>query len=280
MSFFLQNTGNVGKILDCVKIQNYEDLSRKYSQTFTDYDDNFDTKFEKDAQDKFEKKLLETQPKLRNFLNLVSAEMERYPEEQENYSEVINMLSLYEKEALSNFVNNQDNKLVFFNLKNQELCKYITNTKEQVINPYNRLYSALTEDYLNLEAMIEALQSLKNLQENYNKLVKNLSNINIELSELQAGKSSVKTMFKNKEKEISRLTSEKENLEKNIDDLGNVIKIATFNMQKEINEFKISELDSYYAELSRIENDTEKNAKIFDDLWEAIINDKNISEFN
>ena len=280
MSFFLQNTGNVGKILDCVKIQNYEDLSRKYSQTFTDYDDNFDTKFEKDAQDKFEKKLLETQPKLRNFLNLVSAEMERYPEEQENYSEVINMLSLYEKEALSNFVNNQDNKLVFFNLKNQELCKYITNTKEQVINPYNRLYSALTEDYLNLEAMIEALQSLKNLQENYNKLVKNLSNINIELSELQAGKSSVKTMFKNKEKEISRLTNEKENLEKNIDDLGNVIKIATFNMQKEINEFKISELDSYYAELSRIESDTEKNAKIFDDLWEAIINDKNISEFN
>jgi chromosome segregation ATPase len=121
---------------------------------------------------------------------------------------------------------------------------------------------------------------LKNLQENYNKLVKNLSNINIELSELQAGKSSVKTMFKNKEKEISRLTNEKENLEKNIDDLGNVIKIATFNMQKEINEFKISELDSYYAELSRIENDTEKNAKIFDDLWEAIINDKNISEFN
>ena len=280
MSFFLQNTGNVGKILDCVKIQNYEDLSRKYSQTFTDYDDNFDTKFEKDAQDKFEKKLLETQPKLRNFLNLVSAEMERYPEEQENYSEVINMLSLYEKEALSNFVNNQDNKLVFFNLKNQELCKYITNTKEQVINPYNRLYSALTEDYLNLEAMIEALQSLKNLQENYNKFVKNLSNINIELSELQAGKSSVKTMFKNKEKEISRLTNEKENLEKNIDDLGNVIKIATFNMQKEINEFKISELDSYYAELSRIESDTEKNAKIFDDLWEAIINDKNISEFN
>ena len=206
--------------------------------------------------------------------------MERYPEEQENYSEVINMLSLYEKEALSNFVNNQDNKLVFFNLKNQELCKYITNTKEQVINPYNRLYSALTEDYLNLEAMIEALQSLKNLQDNYNKLVKNLSNINIELSELQAGKSSVKTMFKNKEKEISRLTNEKENLEKNIDDLGNVIKIATFNMQKEINEFKISELDSYYAELSRIESDTEKNAKIFDDLWEAIINDKNISEFN
>ena len=280
MELFLQNSTNVPKTLENIKEDSYQNLLKRYSSVFTDYDDNFDTKFEKDAQDKFEKKLLETQPKLRNFLNLVSAEMERYPEEQENYSEVINMLSLYEKEALSNFVNNQDNKLVFFNLKNQELCKYITNTKEQVINPYNRLYSALTEDYLNLEAMIEALQSLKNLQDNYNKLVKNLSNINIELSELQAGKSSVKTMFKNKEKEISRLTNEKENLEKNIDDLGNVIKIATFNMQKEINEFKISELDSYYAELSRIESDTEKNAKIFDDLWEAIINDKNISEFN
>ena len=79
MSFFLQNTGNVGKILDCVKTQNYEDLSRKYSQTFTDYDDNFDTKFEKDAQDKFEKKLLESLPKMKNFL-LKKVEIQRNSE--------------------------------------------------------------------------------------------------------------------------------------------------------------------------------------------------------
>ena len=128
--------------------------------------------------------------------------------------------------------------------------------------------------------MTEALEGLKNLQDAYNKLNKSLSNINIELSELQAGKGTMKSLFKNKEKEITRLNNDKESIEKNINDLGNAIKIATFNMQNAIKDFKVIELDHYYAELSRIESDTEANAQISDDLWETVIRDKNISEFN
>jgi len=280
MGLFLQNTSNVGKTLEGIKAENYEDLSKKYFSTFLDYDENFDTKAGKDDQDKFEKKLLESLPKMKNFLLLVSAAKERFADEQENYSAVINMLSFYEKESLSNFVNNDENKLVFFNMKNQELCENIGNAQKQVINPYDRLYSAITDDYLNSEAMTEALEGLKNLQDAYNKLNKSLSNINIELSELQAGKGTMKSLFKNKEKEITRLNNDKESIEKNINDLGNAIKIATFNMQNAIKDFKVIELDHYYAELSRIESDTEANAQISDDLWETVIRDKNISEFN
>ena len=280
MGLFLQNTSNVGKTLEGIKAENYEDLSKKYFSTFLDYDENFDTKAGKDDQDKFEKKLLESLPKMKNFLLLVSAAKERFADEQENYSAVINMLSFYEKESLSNFVNNDENKLVFFNMKNQELCENIGNAQKQMINPYDRLYSAITDDYLNSEAMTEALEGLKNLQDAYNKLNKSLSNINIELSELQAGKGTMKSLFKNKEKEITRLNNDKESIEKNINDLGNAIKIATFNMQNAIKDFKVIELDHYYAELSRIESDTEANAQISDDLWETVIRDKNISEFN
>jgi len=280
MKLFLQNTSNFGKSFDNLKTPNYEDLAKKYFSTFLEYDDNFDTKMGKEEQDKFEKKLVDSQPKIKQFLSLVTAAMERYSDEQENYSAVTKMLSSYEKEFLSNFVNNEENNMVFNNSQNQELSKNVSDNEKEVINPYDRLYSAITEDYLNSEAMAEALEGLNNLQETYSKMNKNLLNLNIELSELQAGKSSVKTMFKNKEKEMTKLTNEKESLEKNINDLGNVIKIATFNMQNAIKEFKISELANYYAELSRIESDTEKNAKISDDLWENVIKDKNISEFN
>ena len=280
MGLFLQNTNNVSKTLEGIKPPSNEDLAKKYFTTFLDYDDNFDTKAGKQEQDKFAKKLNESLPKIKNFLMIVSAAMERYKDEQENYSAVINMLSLYEKESLSNFVNNDEDKLVFFNMKNQELCKNIADLKGEVINPYDRLYLAITEDYLNAEGMVEALEGLKNLQDSYNKLIKNLSNLNIELSELQAGKNIVLNMFKNKEKEINRLTTEKENLDKTINNLGNAIKIATFNMQNAIKEFKINEIEYYYAELARIESDTEKNAQIFDNLWESVIQDKNISEFN
>ena len=279
MGLFLHNTSNVEKTLEGIKPPNYEELSKKYFNTFTEYDENFDTKTGKDEQDLFEKKILESLVKMKTFMALVSAAMERFNDEQENYSAVINMLSLYEKESLSNFVDDQENKLVFFNTKNHELCDNISNSQKKIINPYNRLFSAITDDYINLEAMVEALEGLKYLQDSYNKLIRNLSNLNIELSELQAGKSSVKTIFKIKEKEITKLTNDKENLEKNVDNLQNIIQIATFEMQNEIKNFKINQLDNYYAELSRIESDLENNAKISDDLWESVIKDKNISEF-
>ena len=280
MKLFLQNLSNFGKSFDSIKSQNYEDLSKKYYTTFLEYDENFDTITGKEEQDKFQKKLMDTQPKIKHFLSLVTAAMERYSDEQESYSAVTKMISSYEKLYLSNFVNNEENKLVFNNSQNEEISKNISDSEKEVINPYDRLYSAITEDFLNSEAMIEALEGLNNLQETYSKMNKSLLNLNIQLSELQAGKSSVKTMFKNKEKELTKLINEKEGLEKNINDLGNVIKIATFNMQNTIKEFKIIELSNYYAELSRIESDTEKNAIISDNLWESVIKDKNISEFN
>ena len=280
MELFLQNSSNVSKTLDGVKLENYEDLLKKYSAAFTEYDENFDTNAGKEDQEKFIKSLSEIYPKIRNFRNIVLQAQERYKSEQENYLAVINMISSYEKETINNFVNNDENKLVFFNMKNNELCKNIQNAQEQVINPYDRLYDAISEDYLNTEAMKESLESLKDLQDSYNKLSKTFTSVNLQLSELQAGKSSVKTIFKNKEKEINKLTLEKETLEKDINDLGQVIKIATFNMQNAIRDFKTISLDNYYAELSRIEEDTEKNATIFDDLWETVVKDKNVSEFN
>ena len=255
-------------------------MLKKYSLTFTDYDDNFDINSGKKEQDKFLKQITEIYPKIKHFRSLVSQAKERYRGEQQNYLDVINMLTLYEKETIKDFVNKDENKLVFFNMKNIELCENISNAQEQVINPYERLYEAITEDYLNTEAIIEGLETLKNLQETYGKLAKNYNNTNTLLIELQAGKQSVKTMFKNKEKEISKLISEKEEQEKNINDLGEIIKIATFNMQNTITNFKTVSLNNYYAELSRIEGDTEKNAIIFDNLWETVVKDKNISQFN
>ena len=282
MQLFLQNSSNVSKTLDNIKEDSYEELLKKYSSVFTDYDDNFDTLKGKTEQDEFHKKLAENYPRLRSFRAFIYMQKERFKDEQKNYLAVINLISLYEKEIVNTFVNNDENKLVFFNMKNIDLCKIISNAQEKVINPYDRLYDAITEDYLNTEAMSEALDSLKTLQDNYNKLTKNLTSTNVQLNDLEAGKSNVKSMFsfKGREESISGLMMEKEKLEKDIENLGQVIKIATFNMQNEIKNFKNISLESYYGELSRIESDTEANAKIFDDLWETVVKDGNISEFN
>ena len=282
MQLFLQNSSNVSKTLDNIKEDSYEELLKKYSSVFTDYDDNFDTLKGKTEQDEFHKKLAENYPRLRSFRAFIYMQKERFKDEQKNYLAVINLISLYEKEIVNTFVNNDENKLVFFNMKNIDLCKNISNAQEKVINPYDRLYDAITEDYLNTEAMSEALDSLKTLQDNYNKLTKNLTSTNAQLNDLEAGKSNVKSMFsfKGREETISQLMMQKEKLEKDIENLGQVIKIATFNMQNEIKNFKNVSLENYYSQLSRIESDTEANAKIFDDLWDTVVRDGNISEYN
>ena len=282
MELFLQNSNNVPKTLENIKQDSYQELLKKYSGVFTDYDDNFDTIAGKSEQDEFYKQLGVLYPKLRTFRAFIFQERERFKSVQQNYIAVINMLSTYEKEIVNNYVNNDENKLVFFNMKNIDLCKNISNVQEKMINPYDRLYDSITEDYLDTEAMQVALESLKSLQDNYNKLTKNLTSTNVQLNDLQAGKTNVKSLlrFKNREDNINSLMAEKEKLEKDIDYLGQIIKIATFNMQNQIKKFKIVCLENYYSELSKIEKDTEYNAKIFDELWETVVKDKNISEYN
>ena len=282
MELFLQNSSNVPKTLDSIKEDTYEELLKKYASVFTDYDDNFDTLAGKTEQDEFVKRLNENYPRLRAFRTFIFQEKERFKDVQKNYLDVINLLSIYEKEIINTFVNNDENKLVFYNMKNIDLCKNISNAQEKIINPYDRLYEAITEDYLDTEAMQEALESLKGLQDNYNKLTKNLTSTNVKLNDLQAGKSNIKNMFsfKGREGNISGLMMEKEKLETDIENLGQVIKIATFNMQNQIKNFKNISLENYYGELSRIEKDTESNSKIFDDLWETVVKDGNISGYN
>jgi hypothetical protein len=282
MELFLQNSSNVPKTLENIKEDSYQELLKKYSGVFTDYDDNFDTIAGKTEQDDFYKKLNVMYPKLRAFRAFIFQERERFKSVQQNYIAVINMLSTYEKEIVNNYVNNDENKLVFFNMKNIDLCKNISNVQEKMINPYDRLYDSITEDYLDTEAMQEALESLKSLQDNYNKLTKNLTSTNVQLNDLQAGKTNVKSLlrFKGREDNINSLMAEKEKLEKDIEYLGQVIKIATFNMQNQIKKFKNICLENYYSELSKIERDTEKNARIYDDLWDIVVKDKNISEYN
>ena len=269
MELFLQNTSNVPKTLDNIKEDSYQNLLKRYSSVFTDYDDNFDTIAGKTEQDQFYKNLVGMYPKLRSFRAFILQEKERYKVVQQNYLAVINTLSLYEKEVIDSYVGSDENKLVLFNMKNIDLCKNISNAKEKIINPYERLYDSITEDYLDTEAMQEALEGLKGLQENYNKLTKNLTSTNVQLNDLQAGKTNVKNLlrFKGKEENISTLMADKERLEKDIEYLGQIIKIATFNMQNQIKKFKTVCLENYYSQLRMIEKDTEFNAKISDDLW-------------
>ena len=282
MELFLQNSSNIPKILDNIKEESYQEKLKKYSQVFVDYDENFDTIAGKTDQENFSKQLSIIYQNLRAFKNFIQGEKERYSVFQKQYLAILNLLSFYEKDVIKNLIGENDDKLVLFNPQNIDISKNISTAEENLINPYDRLFDSFTEDFLDAEAMQEALEGLKNLRETYNKLTKNLTSVNVQLNDLQAGKTNVKNLFsfKNKEDNSNKLMIEKEKLEKDIDNLGQIIKIATFNMQIQIKNFKSISLENYYKELRLIQEDTERNAKIIDTLWDSVIKDKNISEYN
>jgi hypothetical protein len=282
MELFLQNSSNIPKILDNIKEESYQEKLKKYSQVFVDYDENFDTIAGKTDQENFSKQLSIIYQNLRAFKNFIQGERERYSVFQKQYLAILNLLSFYEKDVIKNLIGENDDKLVLFNPQNIDISKNISTAEENLINPYDRLFDSFTEDFLDAEAMQEALEGLKNLRETYNKLTKNLTSVNVQLNDLQAGKTNVKNLFsfKNKEDNSNKLMIEKEKLEKDIDNLGQIIKIATFNMQIQIKNFKSISLENYYKELRLIQEDTERNAKIIDTLWDSVIKDKNISEYN
>ena len=82
------------------------------------------------------------------------------------------MFNIFEKDILMEYANNDGKQLVFFNLNNNALCQRISEYQDNAINPYDSLYDKLTEEILDLEGMVDAFESLKELREKLTKMNK------------------------------------------------------------------------------------------------------------
>ena len=271
MENFLKNEQDIPKLLNSMKTQTPEELLRKYSNVFTNYDENFDTQAGKMDQEKF----------LKTFRKVVEQSKEKTKSMLEIYKSIFTEFNKFEVEFLNGLVNEEEDKLIFGNKENVEINQNISDITSKNLNPFDKLSDSVNEDYLDCEAMIEAFESLNSLQNTYDKLTKNFTTTNTQLAELQAGKTNLKSIlsFKSKDETIAQLNNEKEKLEKNIEHMGNVIKIAIFNMQNEIKIFKFNKLENYYKELNDIERDFENNVKSFDNLWDSLLNNQKIKNY-
>ena len=280
VNIFLKQSNDWVKNLNSLEKLNYERLIKKYSGIFTSFDDNFDTQYEKGEQDKFYKDLKENLTNLENIKNLFFSSLEKYKLNHSHYNTIENIFSLYEKDLLSEYSNNDGSKFIFLNNNNKEFENKLKFYKENTKNPFENIYKLLLEDYLNAISIKEGIESINNLQEEYDKLAKTFTDKNTEIIDLQAGKNLLKTLFsfKNRETSINDAVAEKDKIEKNLNNLNQIIKISIFNMQSEISNFKFVSIDNYYNELKEIENDLENNLNIENHLWENIIQDNNIKQ--
>ena len=282
MKCFLDNINNIPKSLDYLPKLSYEDILKKYKSIFINYNDNFDMQSYIENQDNFFKNLLNIFNKLKVFKNIIEEIKENNKLVFDNSLLVLNLFQNFEKETLIECLNKDESKLIFFNKSNQEISNNINDIEKYGINPFDKLLLNINEDYINTEALVNAFQSLNNLKTTHAQLIKNLSNINQELSSLEAGKTTLKSLlrFKNRSENINILNNDKEKTEKDINYIAQIIKICIFVMNETIKNFKVSNLNKYYQELDDLVNDSQKNIEIFDKLWDNALKDKNVSNYH
>ena len=278
VKIFLKESNDYNKSLNSLEKQNYDSILKKYSGIFIAYDDNFDAQYEKVEQDKFYKNLIDNFNNLGQLKNLIFTTREKYKLNHNSFNIIENIFSLYETDLLKNYSNNDDSKLIFSNKNNSELENKLKIYHEECKNPFDNLYISITDDYLNTLSLIEGIDSINNLQNEYDKKAKIFTEKNSEVIDLQAGKSSLKTIFsfKSRETDINNAISEKDKIEKKLSFLKNIINVCIFNMQTEIINFKYKSIESYYNELQKLEEELENNLKIENKLWENILEDNNI----
>lgn len=178
------------------------------------------------------------------------------------------------------YSDNHDSKLVFFNPKNTNLCMQLLKLKEGLENPYTQMYYWLQEEEIDVEALIEAIASLQGLYEISDKIKNKIISLDTDLANLKLGKKTLKSIFsfRSKDEDIHSIEKEKNTAEKNIKDLEEVIRIATYNMESFIDYFKVEKLAGYYNNLKQFAELQKSNSVKINDLWQAVANDKNIQK--
>ena len=113
------------------------------------------------------------------------------------------------------------------------------------------MHDWLIEEELDVEAIIEGILSLNKLNETKEKYTSSKNGIANSIDSLNAGKKSIKGFFsiKSKKDETSDLENQKIILENQINNLDIIIKIATFNMEANLQSFKMEKLAGYYQSL-------------------------------
>lgn len=178
----------------------------------------------------------------------------------------------YEKGTLFSYADNKEDRLVFINPNNSELAEKILKFKTSLSNPYVLLNDWLEEEKLDIEAMVQALDGLTNLNDALEKLSKKLESIEGSIKTLQAGQKDFKTIFKfkNKEDTLGDLDKEKIETESNIQNLEMIIKLASFNMECYLDIFKEKKLKEYYIHLKMFAELQKNNNLILEDLWNQV----------
>ena len=274
VKLFQTASSEVARSIQALSKLSYEELKDKYAQSFPNYYAGYDLVLGLNRLNDFTAYLKTYQTNIRNFHESVNRNFEKKAHQTERYIQLIHEFEEHEKCTLIEYTENQDeDKLVFANPQNSELNEKIRNLKDTLVNPYSSLNEWLEEEETDIEAMLEALASLKGLEATKTKLQQKLETLSNDIDGFRtSGKKTFSMMFKNSESAVSEMEKEKETTTNNIKYLDEIVKMASFNMEWYIERFKKEKTYEYFRHLKIFANAQKTNTSILEDLWQIVKN--------
>ena len=282
---FLMNNVETKKIIDNLPQLSYEELLNRYQKAFNFSEEKYDNNF--DFINSKEKIILELNNikkaliNLQDFKESVNIIQEKKQMKIEHYISLIHLFEDYEKYTLNTFIDNDTDKLVFFNPKNIKLCENILNLKKKIINPYVQMSNWLEENILDIEAMIGTLENLNNLFETldkYNQEIKRLENEINSYDNNYIFNIKLFFSFKNKQTILNELNEQKNSTLNIIEDLKKIIQIAFTITEKYLEQFRLEQLQRYHKHIKLYSEDMKNNSDILNELWLFVSKDNNLKE--
>ena len=232
-----------------LKSENYETIANKYKNAFQDFDSNFneDSDEVKTHLKSFFEKIKNIKAKTTELLSIVTDLKLKEQKNKEMFLNTIEQFHIFEKDALMEYVNNDCNQLVLFNMNNDPLLQSIVNFIRDSTNPFDSFLSKLTDDLLDEDALLSAFDSLQNLKS-----------------------------ILAKPKKVEQKNGNNMN-DNSLTALREIIKISTWHLNKETKLYNELTVSNYSKEIAKMKESFASKDQMKGEILSAVLGDKNIN---
>ena len=259
---------DIQKELESMKKPSYLEIYEKYEVVFNEKKENYDLSIGKTKVNDFLVFLKKIHKSVSNFYDKYKNMFIKKQTEKNLYLEVIKNFQEFEKKNIKPYSDEDDNKLVFYNVKNYDLFDRLVKLKDALFDVSQPLYEFFQDERLDIEGLIEALEGINKLIETHSKSIEKLENMKKSLN--SGNTKGIKNIFKNKDQIISQLETDKMKTEEDIKVLGKIIFLVVSKMEDDIENFKKERINEYYKNIKKFSISEIANRRTIRNLWKEI----------
>lgn len=279
---FARPSGEIEKMLAMMPKMTPQALVERYKANLhiDEYPDEFLVKQCREVINEFNAFCKKVLPTLKVVREQTGKMVPIRTQQNENYKSLIECMAKFEEEALSQYSDSNYNKFIVGDPSSPELKNQCEEMSKELSNPFQDFHNWILGEIADIEALQEAIHCRDKTIAHKGKLETKKKTDVEELNKLNAGKKTLKTIFKSssgKQTKITTLSSSISQVEKDIEDVEKLIKMIEVHLgETVIPSFKDVQMKDYYKicfnTASMEIDDSNRTAK----FWAAFLENRNI----